>query len=102
MIEPNEEGEARVAASALRPGVPLALDVPLGPEEVSDQPIRVSLRAGGKTHELAPAVLDRDTGKARVLLDPSLLKPGPNMVAIGVAQQSWNPNRRVIVNVTAD
>ena len=102
VFEPDSEGKLTIPARALASGRPIQVTLLLAPEEIGDQPMTVSIRSRGETHELGEATLDRATGRARLSIDPERLTPGKHLLAIRVAGDSWNPNRRIAITVTED
>ena len=102
VFEPDEDGKLSIPAAALASGKPITLELRLLPEEIGDQPMTASLRSNRETHALGEAVLDRATGRARLSIDPERLPPGEHLLAIRVADDSWNPHRRVAITVTED
>ncbi len=102
VFEPEPDGTLTIPASALASGEPITVALQLRPEEIGDQPMTASLRTRGRTYEIGTAELDRDAGVARLAIAPDRLPPGQHLLAIRVADESWNPHRRVAITVTPD
>jgi hypothetical protein len=98
----SEEGTLTIPVVALEEGRPIEVELRLAPDEISDQPMTASIRSGGETYELGAAKLDPATGRARLSIDPNRLAPGQHLLAIRVADDSWNPHRRIAITVTED
>ncbi len=99
---PDESGKLTIPGSAVRSGRPVSVELAIPVGDQGARPMTARLRSGGQTHEIGEAQLDPATGRARIAIDPGHLTPGAHLLAIETSQQSWNPNRRVVITVTAD
>jgi hypothetical protein len=99
---PEEDGTLEISAAAVAEGGPLTVELRLPPEEISELPMTGTLRSAGRTYPLGAAEVDSKTGILSLTIDPARLTPGTHLLAIRVADDSWNPHRRVMITVGGD
>jgi len=102
VFEPGSDGKLTLRADAIARGGAIQVELPLAPREIGDEPMSATIRSAGRTYTLEPAALDASGARAVLSIDAKRLPPGHHLVAIRVADGSWNPHRRIMITVSED